>query len=103
MWRQFPMDPVQSRQRMLFLSAIAVQSASRRQGFRSAPARPWRWPTVLRLKWSLSGEPAVAFDRAAFGVGADVEAGPRGRNVVRPFGQVDVDRQSEVIAQRRGS
>ena len=49
----------------------------------------------------LSREPAVAPDRAAFGVGAAVETGPRRRHVIRAFGQIDVDRQPEVIAPRR--
>ena len=39
-------------QRMLSLSAKAVQSAWRRQDFRSAQARPWTCPTSLRLRWS---------------------------------------------------
>jgi len=48
----------------------------------------------------LSGEAAGSPDRTAFAIGVAVEHGPRRHHVIRAFGQIDVDREPVIIAQR---
>ena len=49
----------------------------------------------------LSGEPAAAPDRPALGVGAADELRQRRRHVARALGQLEVDREPQVVAARR--